>query len=651
VSQATRDTLTEAREAFEKHSWEEAVELLGAAQEAEGVLPAEDLERLGEAARWGGRFDLVLDAWERAVAAYEREGDRRGAGRVALKLGNEHYARGNDALMAGWLGRAGRLLEDEGDSHERGLLLWFQASERFGAGDIEGGRKILQEVLAMARRTGDGDLEALALSDQGHALLTEGKIEEGAALIDEAGAAAMSGQCQLWTSGYVFCGTIFSCRNRGDWQRAGEWSEASLRWCQRHSLSFFPGICRFHHAEVQRLRGRLEEAEREVSEAIEELLAASPRFAPWGLHELGEIRRRKGDLEGAAEVFQRCVELGWEPQPGLTLLRLDQGRPEVAKRMVVQALADEEMMAQQARPLILPVAVSAGIAGGDMVLARSAADELESRAEALGTVAVRASAQIARGQIALADSRFEEAAEALRAGRNGWRQVDAPYEAAQACMLLAEAHRGLGDDDSAGEEIAAAKAAFERIGAAREARRASSQLAPEKGVRATRAFLFTDIVDSTKLLEAVGDEAWSSLLAWHDRTLRSCFKEHSGEEIDHAGDGFFVAFPDAASALACACGIQRALSKHRREHGFAPSVRIGVHVAEVTDRGGDYEGRGVHAAARVAAAAGGGEVLASLEALEAAGDGFAANEERSIEAKGFSEPLPVACVNWRDEDR
>ena len=161
--------------------------------------------------------------------------------------------------------------------------------------------------------------------------------------------------------------------------------------------------------------------------------------------------------------------------------------------------------------------------------------------------------------------------------------------------------------------------------------------------------MFTDIVDSTRLVETLGDEQWESLLAWHDRTLRGCFEAHAGEEVKHEGDGFFVAFAEPDNALECACSIQRSLRDHRRDHGFAPRVRIGIHATEATDRGGDYGGRGVHTTARIAAAAGAGEIIASRAALKAASDAFRAHDERPLELNGLAQPVTVATVDWSDD--
>jgi adenylate cyclase len=166
------------------------------------------------------------------------------------------------------------------------------------------------------------------------------------------------------------------------------------------------------------------------------------------------------------------------------------------------------------------------------------------------------------------------------------------------------------------------------------------------GDRTRRTFMFTDIVRSTPLAEALGDQAWTDVLRWHDQTLRGLFAAHSGEEVDHAGDGFFVAFRERAGAVDCAVAIQRALAEHRRTHGFAPEVRIGLHAAETARRGSAYRGKGVHEAARVASLAGGGEIVASLEALDASAR-YPISAARTVELKGLSRSIDVATVDWR----
>jgi class 3 adenylate cyclase len=194
--------------------------------------------------------------------------------------------------------------------------------------------------------------------------------------------------------------------------------------------------------------------------------------------------------------------------------------------------------------------------------------------------------------------------------------------------------------------------AFERLGATLDLKRVDALLgeegAPSTSERVTRTFMFTDIVTSTDLVGIMGDEAWGELLSWHNRELRSAFASHRGEEVKTTGDGFFVSFAKAADAIESAVDIQRRLLRHRRDHGFAPTVRIGLHTAEATRDGRDYRGGGVHVAARVGAAASGEEILVSSDVLEEAGQTrFKTSEPRSLRLKGVREPVEARSIDWR----
>ena len=163
--------------------------------------------------------------------------------------------------------------------------------------------------------------------------------------------------------------------------------------------------------------------------------------------------------------------------------------------------------------------------------------------------------------------------------------------------------------------------------------------------RVLKTFMFTDIVKSTNLVEVLGDEAWETLLRWHDQTLRALFVAHHGEEVVTTGDGFFVGFDSPDEALACAVAIQRKLLEHRQTQGFAPQVRIGVHASDATQVEGNFRGIGVHEAARIAALAEGGEILGSRQTV-AAGR-FSVSAPRLVTLKGISEPVEVVHVAWR----
>lgn len=648
MSAVSQDPLPAGREAFWAGQWERAYELLSAA-EAERGLPPADLERLSEAACWTRRYDEMLELLERAEAGYERDGDRRGAARMALTLTREHYQRNHDSVMGGWLARAVTLLEGQPDCHETGLLLWMRVRGLlFMANDVAGALDQARELVEFARRLGDPDLEALGLLDQGHALITAGRVREGSPLLDEATALAMTGATELSTTGTVYCSTIFACRNIGDWQRASEWTSESLRWCARHSVSGFPGLCRLHRAEIIRMRGSLAEAERDARDACEELLGWAPRWAGWAYHELGEVRRRRGDLEGARTAFRRALDVGFDPQPGLALLRLDEADPAGALATINRRMADRDGFTQESRALLLPAQVTIALAAGDLDLARAALAELDEAAAHCDTTAILASASVARGALALAEGQPNEAIVALREGWRLWCDLGARFEAAQTRALLGQAYAQTADKAAARLEWEGARATFAELGAPLEEQRVQRRLAGmAPGMREIQTFMFTDIVDSTRLVELLGDDGWDSLLSWHDRTVREGLNAYRGREIKHEGDGFFIAFPDPRAALDCAIALQRTLDQHRREHGFAPRVRIGIHTAEATRRGGDFFGQGIHVTARVAAAGGAGQILVTAATMATADENYLASEPKPLALKGVAEPVDIVELSWR----
>jgi class 3 adenylate cyclase len=206
-------------------------------------------------------------------------------------------------------------------------------------------------------------------------------------------------------------------------------------------------------------------------------------------------------------------------------------------------------------------------------------------------------------------------------------------------LTLARLAEVVGKSDAAKAHRRRANERNEAIGA-----RVWLDIATSEATRVTKTFMFTDIVGSTNLAELLGDEAWGTLLRWHDQTLGELFRAHDGEQVVSTGDGFFVAFDDANSAVACAQAVQRHLADHRATAGFAPEVRIGIHTAEATAEDQNYKGRGVHEAARIGALAKGGEVLASVAT---AGHHAAPESARTVTLKGLTNPVEVVTVPWR----
>jgi class 3 adenylate cyclase len=648
------DLLEAGREAAELHAWTEAFDRLSAVDE-EGKLSARDLDALAQAAWWTGRLDECIAARERAYAAYLDAGESPSAARVAMDLAKDYYAKNASARGSGWVTRAERLLADADECVEEGYLARVHGVIAFeGGGDYDRALDEAERALEIANRFGDRDLQAMAIHDRGRALVAKGEVAEGLPLLDEATLAAVSGDLSPIATGVVYCNMITICEELGDYGRAGEWTEAARRWCERQAIAGFPGMCRVHRASIMRLRGAWPEAESEARVARDELQEFNRAAAAEAFYEIGEVRLRVGDLEAAADAFSRANELGREPQPGLAMLRLAAGKLDSALSCIRRALAEEPH--GLARGRLLPAQIELSIAAGDLDEAAVAMEELEAIAAQFASAGLEASAASARGRLSLAAGRAPEAVQALRGAVRMWREMGFPHEVARTKVQLAHAYRAEGDQESAVLELRSARSAFEELGALPDARQASETLgewlesmegAGEAAERRVTTFLFTDIVSSTQLVEAIGDEAWADLVSWHDRTLRSLFAQHRGQEIDHAGDGFFVAFDEPKAAVACAVAIQRKLAEHRRSAGFAPTVRIGVHAAAATRAAAAYRGRGVHEAARIAGLAEGGEIIASRSTLDSAEIPFALDAPRVVTLKGLSDPVEIVAIDWR----
>ena len=643
--------LDEARRAVGDRAWTKAYELLSAL-DAGTRLEGEDLERLAKAAYWRGDADRSISTRERAYAAYLERGDEIRAASCALTLRREYLSKLQDSVAAGWLTRAERLLDGRpDDSIAHGYLAITHADAARARGHFAQALALVDRALTIAEGLGNRDLHAWGVMRRGMFLIDEGRLEAGWPLVEEVAGAAAGGELGAFTTGAVFANAITMCRDVGDYRRGGEWGDAAMRWCEREEIVGFPGICRLHRGEILRMVGRLSEAEGETSRAWEELAGFSALHAAAAQHELGEVRLRLGDLGEAEEAFRQAHELGEDPQPGFALLRLARGKPEDASASIRGSL-EGTAFDRFARAQLLSAQAEIAVAAGDTQVASAASDELSDIAGKVASPAIAAASAWARGLLALHEGDHAVATLHLRRALTGWEEVGAPYEAARAAAALAEGHLAEGDRSAAAAELDSARSRLERIGARLQAQRVTELSARSSDAgRAVRTFLFTDIVGSTSLIQVIGDEAWTDLRRWHDLALRSRFAEHGGQEIDHAGDGFFLAFPDAASAVGCAIEIQRELAEHRRTHGFAPQVRIGLHATEATQTGGgDYSGLGVHTAARIASLAGPGEILASAGTVSDLG-GVRTSDRRTAELRGIAEPVDVVAVDWRPGPR
>ncbi len=643
------DPLEAGRMALARHIWTEAFEQFSAA-DRDGQLSGADLESLSLAAFFAAHADVALDVMERAFKAHLAEGNDIRAAYVAIDVARTYGYQGKTSIAAAWGRRAAGIIGPDGETYAHGYLALGRSEGAAAAGDVDEALTLAELAVAIGSRAADADLKASALTNLGSLKIAAGSTSDGFAMMEEASIAAVNGELSPMLTGVTACRMIGACRDMTDYRRASEWIEATEKYCDRESLSGFPGVCRIHRAEVAAVGGAWGQAEQELERATLELGAynATPPQAD-GFYAIGDIRRLKGDFEGAQQALREAHARGRSPQPALALVRLAEGNVKAAASAINAAVA-EETWDRWARARLLPAQVEIAVAAGDVAGARKAVDGLGEIVRDYPSPAFEAGRQVALARVLLAEGDAPGAIHELRVAIKGWREVGAPYEVARARAILSRALRSMDDSDGADLELEAALASFTQLGARVDleaAAREQRDLADRRSgpATATKTFMFTDIVGSTSLAEALGDQAWEAVLRKHDDMLRERVAAAGGEVVNSTGDGFFVAFDGARAAIDCAIGIQQELRDLRAKVGFACPVRIGLHSTAANRRGTDYSGVGVHVAARVAALAGGGEILATTETIAAAGT-VATSEPRTVTVKGVSAPVTFAAISW-----
>jgi DNA-binding CsgD family transcriptional regulator len=458
--------LERGRASFERRAWSDAFDALSEADRA-APLGAEDLARLVVAAGLAGRDEALLPAQERLYQRYLEAGDTLAAARAGFWLGFRLFARGEAGRATGWLGRAQRLVEKDGrDCVEQGYLLLPIAQRALGAGDAGQAHDVAAQAALVGERFGDDDLVAFARNLQGRALLRQGRLERGLALVDEAMVAVTSDELSPLVTGLIYCSAIASCQRVYALDRAREWTLALATWCEAQpQLVLFTGNCLVHRAEILQIGGSWPEAIAEARRAGEQCLrgAFDAEAAGRAWYQQAEIHRLRGEFGAAETAYREASQVGVEPQPGLALLRLAQGQAQAAAGAIRRVVAATNERLQRTR--LLPALVEILLAVRDLEGARSGARELEATASALHTDVLSAIAWHAAGAVQLAEGNPGAALEPARQSFAVWQQIGAPYLAARLRVLLARACLALEDVDGARLELDAARAVFERLGA------------------------------------------------------------------------------------------------------------------------------------------------------------------------------------------
>jgi DNA-binding CsgD family transcriptional regulator len=462
------DPRAAARQAYQRCDWQAARDGFAAAA-ATTDLSADDAFALSYAAWWLGRVDESVTAGEKAYRRY-LDGDRpERAAMAAIHIAVDLLLRGDEVVGSGWIQRAQRLLEDRPDTAEHGYLTYLlEVEAALGGAALDEVNASAARVAEVGRRHGDANLVALGILGQGRACVKQARVDEGLALLDEAMLAVLTEELSPEWAGNIYCHLMSACHELGDIRRAVAWTQATTSWLETLPAAvLFTGICRVHRSQVFQATGGWDEAELEAARVCEDLEHIHVASAAEAHYQVAELRRLRGDLAGAEEAYEEARARGRDPHPGLALLQLARGRPEVAAAAIRTAVAGVEDPFSRIR--LRAAQVEIALAAGDPDLAEGACAEvadLAGRYRSDGFVALQQTTQAA---CLLARGRAEAALPSLRSACRSWRRLGMPYEAARTQVLAARACESLGDHDGALRELDAAAAVFERLGAAADA--------------------------------------------------------------------------------------------------------------------------------------------------------------------------------------
>jgi DNA-binding CsgD family transcriptional regulator len=470
VLQSTDDLLAAGTEALKAGDWAAARDSLRAALDREETPEA--LGGLGEALWWLGETEASVDCRERAYAGFRRRPDPVQAANLALVLSIHYRASvGNRAAAAGWLRRAKRLVEEHSIEELGGWVMLFDADE---AGDPATVEALTSETLAFARDAGDLDLELCALAQLGSCLVSQGRIDEGVALLDEAMAGSLSGEGGTFdTVVFTSCNMVGSCTRCADFERAVQWIGAADRFTKRYGCPFLYLYCRVHYGAILIATGRWREAEVQLTTAMREAEGSQQPLHALSRATLAALRLAEGRLEEAEDLIEGFAEQG-PAAPVAAGIHLARGAPALASAAVRRALKSADFLD---RAHLLELLGEAEIAQGDfdeaVAYGRTLAEEGAARSSGPA---------VARGHRVL--GRALGRREDLDAAIGEFTRLGMPYETARTRLLLASAVKAR-EPEVAKAEARAALTAFENLGARRDAD-AAATLLRELGVKVPR---------------------------------------------------------------------------------------------------------------------------------------------------------------------
>jgi DNA-binding NarL/FixJ family response regulator len=454
------DLLLTARTAHVRRDWHASYAAFTQAGE-DTPLGTDDLEAMAAAAWRLGHGKESLRVAERVYTQLART-DPASAAMKAVDLALAWLTRGDINIGQGWMSRARRLLDEAPEAPTHGYLAYLDVVVAVMNRDTA---VIPQRVTALRELSGRLDspaLTALCHVAQGLEAMLDARMAEAYGLIDEAMLPVLADQVPLEWAGDIYCIVLHHCHRLADLPRMRAWTQSMQRWCNDFAGSAnYGGVCDVHRLQVRAAGDDYRMLEEQLAAASSALEEVNTWAAGEGYYQLGEVRRRRGDADGAFAAFARARALGVEPQPGEALLRCARGDGDTAWTDLRVALAGLDRLD---RMWLLRGAVEVALARDGLDEAERHCTELESGAEAFGTPGFRAWAAHARGAVLVRREQYAQAIEALQAALREYRTQQSRYETAQVYEWMALAHRGLGNDELAAADAATAENIYAQLG-------------------------------------------------------------------------------------------------------------------------------------------------------------------------------------------
>jgi len=432
-------------------------------------LEPEDIERLASAAYLIGNEADAKTMWMRLHHEFVDRDEFTSAARIGFWLSLNFLISGDIAQANGWLSRSQRLIKDGADCAAHGYGCMVTGLMAMGGGNIDDGNADFARAIALGDRFGDADLLTLGLIGQGQALVESGQFAEGGSRLDEAMVSVTSSDVSPVLAGIAYCAVILTCQQMFDVARAQEWTTTFDAWCaSQPDLVPFRGQCLVHRSELLQAKGDWDGALSEVTKAREHLAHRSEAVVGRACYQKGELHRLRGEFAEAESMFRQAGRHACEPQPGMSLLRLSEGRRDAAASAISSAIETigNAPGAGLPRARLLAAAVEILLADSRSEAARASAEELGDVAARVGKPLLRALSTQAAAMVHFALGETQQVATQLHNALSAWQELGMPYEGARARVLMARVCQASGDRETAKIHFDDARAVFENLGAA-----------------------------------------------------------------------------------------------------------------------------------------------------------------------------------------